>query len=91
MAWTAAQEKLVSDLLGPELRNRLETNMTNTISKLFDPATPALAKQFLTQRLNALKTADQAALAALPAQTANTTTALNNEIALIESVLATLA
>jgi len=91
VAWTPEQEKLVTDVLGPELQKRLEANQTNTITKLFDPAAPALAKQFLTQRLNALKTADQAALAALPAQTQTTTNTLNAEIALIDSVLATLA
>lgn len=90
MAWTSEQEKLVSDVIGPELRTRLENNMTGTITKLFDPAAPALAKQFLTQRLTALRTADQAALAALPAQTQNTTNTLNAEITLINSVLATL-
>ena len=90
MAWTPQQEALVTAILGPELAKRLENNQTATIAKLFDPATPAMAKQFLSQRLNALKTADQATIAALPAQTNTAIATLNAEITLIDSVLATL-
>lgn len=90
MAWTTAQEDLVARLIGPELYSRLDKNQSNTIARLFDPTTPALAKALLSQKLNALKTFDQSEVAALPARTTAAQNALNAEIALIDSVLATL-
>lgn len=90
MSWTLAQETLIASILGPELTSRLEKSQTNTIVKMFDPTTPAVAKQLLAQRLNTLKSADQAELAALPARTTATQDALNAEIALIDSILPTL-
>lgn len=90
MAWTAPQEALIATILGPELRTRLDANQTNTIVKLFDPTTPALAKQLLMQRLNALKTKNQADLQALPGKIATLQTQLTDENTLIDSILATL-
>ena len=90
MAWTTEQENLVAKLIGPELASRLDKNLANTIARLFDPATPALAKALLTQKLNALKTFDQSEVAALPGRTTTAINALNAEITLIDSVLATL-
>lgn len=91
MAWTTEQETLIAKLIGPELSTRLDRNMTNTIARLFDPATPALAKQFLAQKLNTLKTANQTEIAAIPARATASIAALNAEISLIDSVLLTLA
>lgn len=91
MAWTTEQETLVAKLIGPELTSRLDKNLTNTIARLFDPATPALAKALLSQKLNALKVFDQSEVAALPGRTTLAIDALNAEITLIDSVLATLA
>lgn len=90
MAWTTEQENLIAELIAPELATRLDKNQNNTIARLFDPTTPALAKTLLTQKLNALKAFNNSEIAALPGRTTTAINALNAKNTLIDSVLLTL-
>lgn len=87
MAWTTAQEKLIGDIIAAEIIKRLEANQTSTVAMIFDPGLPNAAKNLLKNRLNAMKTADQAELAALPQRQLDAAAFFNGRVSLIDSIL----
>lgn len=91
MAWTPAQEKLITEVFITELLRRIEINQQQVVAQIFDPSlTNAQKVQVLKNRLNALKTSHQTELAGLAAKQAEATTFFNGQITLIDSILAQL-
>ena len=84
MAWTTEQERLVDEIMRPELESR-------SIAMLFDPALPNAAKNFLRNRLNAKKTLALEDRASLGQHKLDAEAAIDAQIALIDSLLATLS
>lgn len=87
MAWTPEQETFVGDVIAVELQKRLEAGDRRVIAMLFDPSTPNVVKNFLRNRLTAMKVQAQEDRADIAAKAAQQDADLAAQITLIDSIL----